>query len=68
MLIDFLQKELSDVKINKQFVSFFQKLVENVYLFPVINEKKETKKNTIHHLQKNFLAFKEHYYNTLNYI
>ena len=61
-LLIFLQKELPDVKINKQFViHFYQILVENVSLFPAINEKKETKKNIIHHLQKNFQAFQEHY-------
>lgn len=59
--IDFLKKELPDKKINKQFiVNFYQILVENAPLFPNIDKKKRR--------HKNFLAFQEHYFNTLNYI
>lgn len=65
----FLQKEIPDKKINKQFiVQFYQILKENVPLFPSLNEKKETKSNIMHHLQKIFLAFQEHYFNALNFI
>ena len=45
---NFLQKEIPNKKINKQFiVQFYQILKENVPLFPSLNEKKETKSNII---------------------
>lgn len=66
--IDFLKNEFPDQKINKELIiKFYKILISNVDLFPKVNENKITKKDLIDHLDSNFLAYQEYYFDAINY-